>query len=110
MVGRKVRKGESEKVNVSSAVKNKKSLLPIKLLSFWWDSATKLTSFRTELKKGTISWYDGKGNLRGNQKLTGGKYVIDRTSTTTKKPSSSTRKLLQHQQLNLLQKHPPQSY
>ena len=52
----------------------------------------KLTSFRTELKKGTISWYDGKGNLRGNQKLTGGKYVIDRTSTTTKKPSSSTKK------------------
>ena len=41
VVGRKVEKGESEKVNVSSAVKNKNPYFPSEdlLLSFWWDSA-----------------------------------------------------------------------
>lgn len=92
VVGRKVRKGESEKVNVSSAVKNKNPYFPSSYYYRFGGTQPKLTSFRTELKKGNIDWYDGKGNLRGNQKLTGGKYVIDRTSTTTKKPSSSTKK------------------
>ncbi|MGN1126846.1 MAG: hypothetical protein ACI4RI_05340, partial [Ruminococcus sp.] len=34
-------------------------------------------------------WYDGGGKLKGSQRLTGGKFVEDRTTTTTTKPSST---------------------
>lgn len=92
VVGRKVRKGESEKVNVASAVKNSTPYFPSSYYYRFGGEQPKLSTFKAELKKGNIDWYDGKGNLKGKQKLTGGKFVIDRTSTTTKKPSSSTKK------------------
>lgn len=92
VVGRKVRKGESEKVNVASAVKNSTPYFPSSYYYRFGGEQPKLSTFKAELKKGNIDWYDGKGNLKGKQNLTGGKFVIDRTSTTTKKPSSSTKK------------------
>lgn len=92
VVGRKVRKGESEKVNVASAVKNSTPYFPSSYYYRFGGEQPKLSTFKAELKKGNIDWYDGKGNLKGKQNLTGGKFVIDRTSTTTKKPSSNTKK------------------
>lgn len=92
VVGRKVRDGESEKVNVASAVKNSTPYFPSSYYYRYGGEQPKLTNFKTELKKGRIDWYDGKGNLKGNQNLTGGKYVTDRTKPSTTKASSTTKK------------------
>lgn len=90
VVARKTRAGESEKVNVANAEKNKHPYFPSDYYYRFGGTQPKLTSFKTEFKKGNIDWYDGGGNLRGSQRLTGGKFVEDRTTTTTTKPSTSS--------------------
>ena len=90
VVGRKVRNGESEKVAVSKAKKNPHPYFPSDFYYRYGGTQPKLTSFKTELKKGNIDWYDGGGNLKGSQKLTGGKFVKDKTKTSTTKKTEPT--------------------
>lgn len=89
VVARKTRTGESEKVNVANAEKNKHPYFPSDYYYRFGGTQPKLTSFKTEYKKGNIDWYDGGGNLKGSQRLTGGKFVEDRTTTTTTETSST---------------------
>jgi sortase B len=89
VVARKVRQGESNKVEVAKASKNKNAYFPSDFCYRYGITQTKITSFKTEYKKGNIDWYDGDGKFKGSETLTGGKFVMDRTTTTTK-PTSST--------------------
>ena len=88
LVARKTRDGESTKVDVANAKKNTKAFYPDDFCYRYGIKQTKITSFKTEYKKGNIDWYDGDGQLDGSQKLTGGKFVRDelkKQSTTEKK-------------------------
>ncbi len=92
VVARKVRNGESKKVDVAKATKNKNAYFPSDFYYRFGGTQPKLTSFKQEYKKGNIDWYDGDGKLSGKQYLTGGKFVRDLTTTTTKPSSSSSSK------------------
>lgn len=77
LVARKTRPGESEKVEIANAKKNTKAYYADDFCYRYGFAQQTLTSFKTELKKGNIDWYDGIGKLNGSQKLKGGKYAIE---------------------------------
>lgn len=91
VVARRVRKGESAKVDTSQAYYTSNPLYP----DVWYkyNSGTKptLTSFEQEYANGNISWYDGNGTV---EKLDG-KYVLmtenDDPSTASSSTSSSSK-------------------
>lgn len=69
VVARKIRPGESVKKYVDATTLNKDALWPD---VYYTDYSTKrpdMTTFKTELSKDNIDWYDGKGNLKGNEWL-----------------------------------------
>lgn len=70
VVARKVREGESDKVDVSLATKNDAIYPDVYYWRYGGERPT-VSSFKKAYKKGEISWYDGKGNLKGDETLTG---------------------------------------
>ena len=69
VVARKLRPGESAKQYIDGATLNEDPYWPD---VYYTDHSTprpELTTFKTELSKGNIDWYDGKGNLKGNEWL-----------------------------------------
>ncbi len=90
VVGRKVRAGESKNVISANAKKNPNPYFPN---DFYWrfgGTQPKISTFKSEYKKGNIDWYDGRGKLKGKEALTGGKFVQERTTTTKPSTSAST--------------------
>ncbi len=69
VVARKVREGESEKVNVSKASIPKTSLWP----QYYYDKFNRtrptVSTFKTEYEKGNIKWYDGNYKEDGSEDL-----------------------------------------
>lgn len=73
VVARKVRENENFSVDVSKASLNKNAVWPQVYYNNQGGTRPKVTTFQTELKDGSISWYDGKGKLEGSEELTGSK-------------------------------------
>lgn len=69
VVARKVRSGENVSSYINSANLNKDPLWPDVYYTDYYTEKPALTTFRTEYEKGTLDWYDGKGNLKGNEWL-----------------------------------------
>ena len=69
VVARKVRPGENVKAYIDSAKLNEKPLWPDVYYTDYYTEKPELTTFRTEYDKGTLTWYDGEGNLTGNEWL-----------------------------------------
>lgn len=69
VVARKTRVGESSKVDVSKAKANPNPLWPDVYYNYNDAAKPKVTTFKTEYKKKKVSWYDGKGNLKGKERM-----------------------------------------
>ncbi|MEE1076180.1 MAG: class B sortase [Acutalibacteraceae bacterium] len=69
VVARKTRVGESSKVDVSKAKANPNPLWPDVYYNYNAASKPKVTTFKTEYKKKNVPWYDGKGNLKGKERM-----------------------------------------
>lgn len=80
IVARKVRAGESTKVDVSKASLNKNPVWPQVYYSSYGGTRPTVTDFDTAYKNGQISWYDGDYSFK-NQKV---------TKTTTQSTTAST--------------------
>ena len=70
VVARKVRPGEDAGVDASLATVNSSPLYPYVYYSSYGGSRPDPLTFKTAYKKGLISWYDGKGDLKGKEDLT----------------------------------------
>lgn len=70
IVARKVRPDESTKVETKFAKLNSNPLFPDVYYKSNGGSKPKITTFKTEYKKGNITWYDGDGDLPGSEELT----------------------------------------
>ncbi len=68
-VARKLRPGESVKQYIDATTLNEDPLWPDVHYNNSSAKAPELTTFKTELSKGTLPWYDGKGNLKGEEWL-----------------------------------------
>lgn len=68
VVARKVRDGESSKVDVKKASINSDALWPDVYYNTYGGSKPKVTSFSKAYKAGQIDWYDGKGKLKGKER------------------------------------------
>ncbi|GHU81697.1 hypothetical protein AGMMS50284_2110 [Clostridia bacterium] len=68
VVARKVRDGEDLKVDVSKAKLNPNPLWPQVYYSYSSAVKPKITSFSKAFKAGEITWYDGKGKLKGKER------------------------------------------
>ncbi len=69
VVARKIRAGESVKQYIDKATVNEEAWWPD---VYYTDHSTprpEITTFKTELSKGTIDWYDGDGKLAGSEWL-----------------------------------------
>lgn len=71
IVGRKVREDENFSVDLSKVTLNDKAVWPQVHYNSRGGTRPKVTTFKTELKDGKINWYDGKGNLKGEETLSG---------------------------------------
>lgn len=71
VVARKVRKGESKDVDVSKATYNDDVVFPDVYYSRYGGERPEVLTFKTAHEKGLLPWYDGKGNLKGSEILTG---------------------------------------
>lgn len=91
VTARKTRDGESPKVDTADATKNSRAYFPSDFYYRYGGTQPKITSFKTEYKKGNIDWYDGDGKFKGKETLTGGKFVRSLTTTqsSTEKTSST---------------------
>ncbi len=69
VVARKIRKGESVRNYVDETTLNEDALWPEVYYTDHAGERPVLTTFKTELSKGNIDWYDGKGKLKGNEWL-----------------------------------------
>lgn len=69
VVARKTRVGEDSNVDTSKASANPTPLWPDVYYGFDDSKKPKVTTFKTESKNGGISWYDGKGNLKGEERM-----------------------------------------
>lgn len=69
VVARKVRKGEDEKVNVKTAELNPNPLWPDVKYGGDLSLKPKVTTFSKANKAGEITWYDGKGKLKGTERM-----------------------------------------
>ena len=69
-VARKLRPGESAKQYIDATTLNKDALWPeVHYNNNGSLTAPEVTTFKTELSKGNIDWYDGDGNLQGDEWL-----------------------------------------
>lgn len=71
VVARKVRPGESAKVDVKLSKRNKSPLFPEVYYEANGGTRPDIKTFSVALKNNKITWYDGKGNLKGSEILTG---------------------------------------
>lgn len=69
VVARKVRPGENVKAYIDAATLNEDALWPDVYYTDYYTEKPDVTTFRTEYDKGGVSWYDGEGNLKGNEWL-----------------------------------------
>lgn len=70
VVARKIRPGESVKKYIDATTINEDALWPeVHYNNNSNLTAPEVTTFKTELSKGNIDWYDGKGNLKGDEWL-----------------------------------------
>lgn len=69
VVARKCRKGETDKVDTASASLNKHPVWPQCYYNRYGGTRPTISDFKTEYKKGNLSWYDGSGKLKGSQQL-----------------------------------------
>ena len=69
VVARKVRPGENVSGYVNSATVNSRPVWPQVYYSNNGGTRPTVTTFKTELSKGNINWYDGSGKLSGNEML-----------------------------------------
>lgn len=70
VVARKVREGESTKVDTSLAKINKTPLFPDVYYQSRGGQRPDVSTFKKAYAKDLIDWYDGKGNLEGSEVLT----------------------------------------
>lgn len=93
VVARKVRAGESTKVDVSKASLNKNAVWPQVYYSSYGGTRPTVTDFDTAYKKGQITWYDGDYSFK-NQKVTKKTEATTATDTkgqvVTQKPQPTT--------------------
>ena len=93
VVARKVRAGESTKVDVSKASLNKNAVWPQVYYSSYGGTRPTVTDFDTAYKKGQITWYDGDYSFK-NQKVTKTTEATTATDTkgqvVTQKPQPTT--------------------
>jgi len=71
VVARKVRKGENQNVDVNKVKVNEQAVWPQVYYNSQGGTRPTVTTFKTAMKDGQINWYDGKGNLEGNETLSG---------------------------------------
>ncbi len=71
IVARKVRKGESSKVDLDSAKLNSSPVFPDVYYSSRGGKKPEVLTFKKAYDRGLIDWYDGKGNLKGSETLSG---------------------------------------
>lgn len=71
VVARKIRPGEDVRAYVSNATVNNNAVWPEVYYRDNGGTRPKVTTFKTELGKGNITWYDGSGKLSGNEWLKG---------------------------------------
>lgn len=69
VVARKIRSGESVKQYVDATTLNPDPLWPEIHYRTRGGTAPKITTFRNELSNNNITWYDGKGDLKGEEWL-----------------------------------------
>ena len=69
VVARKTRSGESTKVDTSKAKANPNPLWPDVYYGYDSSAKPKVTTFKTAYKKNELDWYDGKGNLKGKERM-----------------------------------------
>lgn len=69
VVARRVRNGESNKVDVKKAQLNPDPVWPDVYYGGNLSAKPKVTTFSKAYKAGDISWYDGKGNLKGKERM-----------------------------------------
>lgn len=70
IVARKLREGEKATVDTSFATLNPNPLFPEVYYQRNGSTRPKELTFKTANQKGLIDWYDGKGNLEGDETLT----------------------------------------
>ena len=70
VVARRVRDGEDENVDVGLATVNKNPVFPDVYYLRYGGTRPEVLTFKTANEKGLITWYDGKGNLKGAETLT----------------------------------------
>lgn len=92
IVARKVRAGESTKVDVSKASLNKNPVWPQVYYSSYGGTRPTVTDFDTAYKNGQISWYDGDYSFK-NQKVTKTTTQSTTASTGNTKSQTATQKL-----------------
>ena len=70
VVARKVRENEKDDVEVELATKNDDIVYPDVYYERYGGSRPTVLTFKKAYDKGQIKWYDGKGNLKGDETLT----------------------------------------
>ncbi len=70
IVARKVRDGESDKVDTDLATKNSSPVFPDVYYTRNGGTRPTVYTFKKADEKGLINWYDGKGDLEGDETLT----------------------------------------
>lgn len=73
VVARKIRAGENVKTYIDKATVNENPYWPDVYYTNHTATRPELTTFKTELEKGTIDWYDGSGKLSGSEWLVSAK-------------------------------------
>lgn len=84
IVARKVRAGEDASVDVSKAKLNSNPLWPDVYYGGNLSAKPKVTTFSTAVKAGEINWYDGKGNLKGKERM----FTLHDNETPTAAPTN----------------------
>ncbi len=69
VVARRVRDGESSKVDTAKAKANPNPLWPDVYYNYDDSAKPKVTTFKTANKAKQIDWYDGAGNLKGKERM-----------------------------------------
>ena len=70
VVARKVRENESNDIELDLAKSNSDIVFPDVYYERYGGTRPTVYTFKTAYQKGLINWYDGKGNLKGDETLT----------------------------------------
>ena len=91
IVARKCRKGESAEVDTGSASLNKNAVWPQCYYSRYGGTRPTVSTFRTEYKKGKLSWYDGNYSGKGSEQLPTSYTIPTEPPTETPLPAETPR-------------------